>query len=145
MGRSFLAIFFGIIIAHIVIGSIEWVGYQVYPIPPDIDITDMNAVSEWVANLPIGSFFIVLLAWFLGTSAGTAWAARFEDHRPMLHACIVGGIMLALGIKNMQAFEHPLWFQVLGVLVFPAAIAAGHQLAKRPPESGPGPKAHTQH
>ena len=143
MGRSFLAIFFGIIIAHIVIGCVEWVSYQVYPIPPNIDINDMKAVSEWVASLPLGAFLFILLAWLLGTTAGTAWAARFEDQRPLLHAYIVGGIMLALGIANMQAIEHPIWFQVLGIIVFPIGTAAGHHLAKRPIDPGTRPETQT--
>ncbi|MCK6623004.1 MAG: hypothetical protein HUU32_18855 [Calditrichaceae bacterium] len=50
-----------------------------------------------------------------------------NQHR-VLHGMIVGGIMLLAGIVNMAMIPHPLWFWVVGVLIFLPAAYLGARL-----------------
>lgn len=131
MMRSILAVLAGVVVAGIVIAGVEYLGHLIYPPPPGLDPSDVESMKAMMADIPLGSLLFVLLAWALGSLAGGGVAARIAARSYLLHALIVGGIMLIGGVINMAMIPHPLWFWIVGVILFLPSAYAGARLAGR--------------
>ncbi|MPY91287.1 MAG: hypothetical protein GEU99_25675, partial [Luteitalea sp.] len=83
--RSLGAVFAGFVVGLLIILASEAVGNLFYPWPADLEPGDLDALRAHVASLPLGAFFFVLVAWVVGTVAGTWVGARFARRAPMLH------------------------------------------------------------
>jgi len=128
MMRSVLAVIAGVVAAGIIIALVEMAGQQIYPLPEGVNPADPESVKAAMANIPTGGLLFVLLAWALGSFGGGWLAARIATQSRVLHGIIVGGIMLLAGIVNMAMIPHPLWFWVVGVLIFLPAAYLGARL-----------------
>ena len=129
MGRSFIAVVLGCLVAGLVVAIIESIGYAVYPLPEGFDPKDMATVRAAMESMPAGAMRFVLFAWALGTLVGGGLAARIASRSPVTHALIVGALMMIAGIANMVTIPHPLWFWVVGVTLFLPSAYAGARLA----------------
>jgi len=66
-------------------------------------------VAGPIQTLPLGAFLMVLLAWALGTFAGSFVAARVACCAPIVHGMIISLLFLVAGIVNMLMIPHPVW------------------------------------
>jgi hypothetical protein len=115
MGKNIAAGVAGVLIAGGLVWLIEMIGHSVYPVPPEVDFSDIEALRDYIAGLPIGAFLFVGGGWFLGTLAGTMAACRIGTAKPQIFAMIVGGLMLVGTAFNLAVIPHPLWFAITGV------------------------------
>jgi hypothetical protein len=130
--RSVLAVLAGSIVAGILIALVEMLGHQIYAPPPGIDPTDPESLRTAMESMPVGALVAVLIAWAIGTFAGSWLAARIAGRAGLAHGMGVGLLMLAAGVANMLMIPHPVWFWCLGVAVFPlAAWLGGRMVAGR--------------
>ena len=136
--RSVLAVILGIVAAGLLIWVVEGVGHRVYPPPEGVDFHDPQAVAAIMEEIPLGALLFVLLAWGVGTLAGGWLAALVAGRSATLYALIVGAVMLAGGIMNRVMIPHPVWFWILGVLVFLPAAWLGARLAPAGRDQGGG-------
>jgi len=112
--RRILALPVGIVCASSLALVVESVGHRwFFRATPRFDTMTMD--------VPVGAFWMVLLAHTMGTFAG-AWVARRLGipHGRRL-GLLVGLFMLALAIANLLAFAHPAWFAVLDLVLIGAA------------------------
>ncbi|HJP30162.1 MAG TPA: hypothetical protein QGF95_06375 [Candidatus Latescibacteria bacterium] len=123
MIRALLGVFGGLALAMTMVFVLEGIGHQMYPPPADLDPTDREAFAAAVAAMPVMALVMVLIAYSLGTFAG-AWLAARVGGRPF-YAFLVGGVMTLAGMTNLIAVPHPLWFTIVGTLIFlPSAWVA---------------------
>ncbi len=127
--RSVLAVLVGAIVAGILIAVVEAIGHLVYPPPPGIDPTDPESLRTAIGSVPVGALVAVLVAWAIGTFAGSWLAARIAGRAGMAHGMVVGLLMLAAGVANMLIIPHPLWFWFPGVAVYPLTAWLGGRMA----------------
>ena len=137
MGRNAFAYIAGIMLAIIVVGGVEYIGHQVYPIPPDLDFDPANeaATRAYIDSLPIGAILTVAVAWWLGAFSGSVLAIRTGTQRPRNFAIVVSGMIFGGGIVNIALIPHPLWFTITalaGIVV--VAVAATYIGAALRPE-----------
>ena len=126
--RSVLTVLAGAIVAGILIAVVEAIGHHVYPPPPGIDPTDPESLRTAMESMPLGALVAVLLAWGVGTFAGSWLAARIAGRAGMVHGMVVGVLMLVAGVANMLMIPHPLWFWGAGVAVFPLTAWLGGRM-----------------
>lgn len=131
MMRSVLAVLAGLVVAGAVITLLEAAGHFVFPPPAGMDPANPESLKSAMRDMPAGALWTVLIAWALGSLAGGWVAARIATRSYLLHALIVGGIMLIGGIVNMAMIPHPLWFWVAGVIIFLPSAYAGARRAGR--------------
>jgi hypothetical protein len=131
MLRSVGAVVAGVILGGGVVFAVELLGGMLFPMPPGLDLNDPQALAVAMANAPLGALLFVLLAWAAGSLAGGWLAARLAGRAPHWHALIVGVLLLIAGIINLATLPHPLWFQVVSVLVFLPAAWLGGALGAR--------------
>ncbi|MDH5621333.1 MAG: hypothetical protein OEY74_04560 [Gammaproteobacteria bacterium] len=131
MGKNIAAGVIGVFVAVGLVWLIEMIGHAVYPPPPDIDFSDVDAVRHYLSTLPLGAFAFVGGAWFLGTLGGTMAASRIGSAAPRLFAMVVGGFVLAATAFNLAVIPHPLWFSIVGVAGILVAAWLGQFLSTR--------------
>lgn len=126
MLRSVVAVVSGVVLGGLVIGLVEAVGHQVFPLPEGVDPADPEALARVIGELPVGALLFVPLAWALGSVAAGWLAARIASRAQVAHAVIAGSLLLVAGVVNLAMIPHPTWLAVLGVAVFlPAAYFGG--------------------
>lgn len=129
MARKIIAVILGVVVANAVIMLLDMIGHQVYPVPADLDPTDLEAFGIYVESLPTGAFLFVLAGWGLGALFGGTLAAIVARVQPMLFVAIIGGLVLAGTIWTLFQIPHPMWFSITGILVVIVMTAAAGRLA----------------
>lgn len=129
--RSVVAIVTGLLVAFLVVMGAEGVNARIHPLPAGVDLSDTNAMKQFVASLPASGFLLVLAGWFLGALLGGWVAARVARRSPMAHSMIVAVLLLCGGVANMLMLPHPAWVWIVGLALFLLGGCAGGRLAKR--------------
>lgn len=127
MARLFAAVVLGLIVAFVISLGIELINSAFYPLPPGTADLDAAGKRAALATLPQRALVGVLVGWFVAAVAGSWVAVRIAkgDRRP---AWGLGLLLLVAAIANMNLFPHPLWFWVIGIVLYPVAIMLGIHL-----------------
>jgi len=131
MGRLVLAILGGALVAGLVVYLVEAGGQLMYPPPTGMDMTDRDAMSAYLSQLPTRAFVIVLAAWVLGALAGSWVAVRIAARAAVWPGLVIGGLLLLGVASNVMTIPHPVWMVVAALIAIPAAAYAGARLAVR--------------
>ena len=115
MARRIFGIIIGVICALLTLTIIERVAGQWLPEAGDNDLQRMLAV---------------LLAWFMGGLIGTWVATLMDPQRGPAPAIWVVVIMIALTLFYALDTDHPLWFDITGLLVYLPAAWLGIRSAR---------------
>lgn len=113
--RNIAAGFIGIITAGLLVWLVETIGHSVYPVPADLDFRDAEAVTAYVATLPMGALAFVAAAWFIGTLGGVLVACKIGASKPIVYAVVVGGFILLATAFNLATIPHPIAFSVIAI------------------------------
>lgn len=133
--KQIVAVVAGVVVAGLVIFGVEWMGHRLFPLPSDIDATDMESIKANAERIPAGAQMAVCLAWALGTLAGSFAATKIVkpnevgNWSPFRPALIVGLIMMAAAIVNLVSIPSPVWMWIAGLVVFLPAAMIGWRLA----------------
>ena len=127
--RSILAIIGGMLVAFVVIALIEVIGMRLYPPPAGMDPRDPESIRQPMANLPRAALLCLLVAYAAGSVAGGWVAARFAPSARLMHAMIVGGVLLGAGLMNLRTIPHPTWFWVSSIAIYLLGAWSGGRAA----------------
>jgi len=130
IGRSILAVAFGTVMAVIVLFGIGGLGMKVYPPPVAMDASNPEFESM-LKHVPLGVLLFALAGMVAGTFAGAGVAARLAPHKPVLHAIIVGVMLLAASFAILVRLPHLWWFATVNVLALLPAAYVGALAARR--------------
>ena len=130
IARSVSAVLVGFIPARIFIIGVEGVSEVLYPFPPGVDPSDMEACKAHVAQLPAVIFLIAVLGWGVGTFLSSWLATRLGTCRHRAHGIAVGSILFAAAVANMLMLPYPIWFWGLNLVVLPGSITMGSRLGR---------------
>ncbi|WP_449397689.1 hypothetical protein [Chryseobacterium wanjuense] len=128
MLRRILAVIAGIIVGSIGIWLIERVGHSLYPFPEGLKPTDIEGFKTYVENLPFMGKFIVILGYALGALLSGFVATKVANNNKPTAAIICGIIFMFFTIYNMVVLPTPIWFWVLGIVVW-GLVLVGYKLA----------------
>jgi MFS family permease len=131
MVKSILAVLTGLVVGFITIYLVELVSQQVYPLPAEVNLQDPEAMGTYMANAPAASLVLVLLAYALGSFLGGMVAARLATTKKMVHAIVVGVLLLLAGIANFYLLPHPIWFVISAVIIYPLMSFFGGAMGSR--------------
>ncbi len=123
MGKNILAVIVGIVTAMVVVGGIEWLSHQIFPVADGVDLASEEGMRDFVASLPVGAILMVGFAWMAGAFSGSYIAGRIGTLKPQYGSLIVTGLILAGSITNLLLIPHPLWFTVSAPI---AVIVSGY-------------------
>lgn len=132
--RSIVAVVLGFAVASAVMLVVETInGKILYPELGQLEagMTDPEQSRALLATAPAGAFLVVLIGWALGSFCGgfvATWIGKQPRYR---HALILGVLLTFAGIANNLMVPPPLWFWVVGLLVFIPAACAGARAVPR--------------
>nr|HEV7954208.1 hypothetical protein [Candidatus Acidoferrales bacterium] len=127
--RSISAILMGFITGFVVIVGCEFANLRLFPLPAGTDPEDAAAMNAALAAMPAKAMILVLVGWFIGTIGASFMAARFAGQFKSLHGMLMGLIFLGGAIMTMRQIHHPLWFWIIGIVIFFPAAIIGTSLA----------------
>jgi hypothetical protein len=127
--RSASAILVGFITGFVIIVGCEYANIRLFPLPQGIDPDDTAAMNAAMGAMPAKALILVLVGWAIGTIGASFMAARFATHFKSLHGLLMGLIFLGGAIMTMRQVHHPLWFWILGIVIFFPAAIVGSSLA----------------
>lgn len=118
MGRSVIAVLAGIVVGMITISVIQMLGHMIYEMPANLNVEDKVAMAAYMETIPVGSLLMVLLSYASGAFLGGLVAARIAMNKRILHAMIIGVLLLLAGIANFMMLPHPTWLLVGSLISF---------------------------
>lgn len=126
MPRKVLSVFAGLLAGFVVVYLVELVSNALYPMPDDLDTSDVESLKAYVASLPAPAFAIVWLAHFAGAFAAGLTCVLVSRDMWRVGPIILGILLLSFGATNLVMIPHPPAFAVADVLVYiPAALLGG--------------------
>lgn len=128
MLRILLAIVAGIIVGSICVWAVETLNHLVHPYPAGMKANDMEAFKDYIENLPFSGKLIVILGYALGAFVAGFIATKVSRNGKHTAAIICGIIFLSFTVYNMTVLPTPVWFWILGILVW-GLVLAGSKLA----------------
>lgn len=133
MGRTLLGIVAGLAAMFVVITAVQWLGAQLYPPPPGLDLRDQHGMAALIAQLPFAALAFVVVGWVLGAFVGGWVAARIGRDHPRAAAAVVGLAVVAGVVLMIVSIPHPLWMGALGLLLPVPVALLGARLARPKP------------
>ncbi len=127
MKRVF-AVVAGVMAGATAIGLIEWLSHKMYPLPGNIDPKDPEALRMLMHNMPLGALLMIILAWAAGAFIAGIITTLIVGQQALRPSLVAGTVLLLFGIINMMMLPHPIWFWILGILVFLPAAFIGHKI-----------------
>lgn len=128
MVRKILAVFAGVIVASICIWAIETLNHMMYPYPDGMKPNDMEGFKSYIETLPFLGKFMVIVGYAVGALISGFIATKISKDGKPTAAIICGIVFLVFTIYNMTVLPTPIWFWILGILVW-TLVLAGYKLA----------------
>ncbi|MDP9961802.1 hypothetical protein [Chryseobacterium lathyri] len=128
MLRRILAVPAGLIAGIICITIIEKIGHYLYPPPAGAGSGDMETMKEYVMQAPFMALFFVIIAYTVAAFVSGFTASKVADNGKHTSAAVCGAIFLFITIYMMFSLPTPVWFWILGILVW-GLVFAGSKLA----------------
>lgn len=128
MLKKILAVVAGIIVGSICVWAVETLNHMLYPYPEGMKPGDMEGFKNYIETLPFLGKFMVIIGYALGALVSGFIATKISKDGKPTAALICGIIFLVFTIYNMTVLPTPIWFWILGILVW-TLVLAGYRLA----------------
>ncbi|MCP1301863.1 hypothetical protein NK356_22055 [Chryseobacterium sp. S0630] len=128
MLRRILAVLVGLITGSVCITVVEKIGHALYPPPAQAEAGGMEALKVYVEQAPFMALFFIIIAYALAAIVSGFVASKISNNGKYTAAAICGIIFLLMTIYMMASLPSPIWFWILGILVW-GLVFVGHKLA----------------
>lgn len=128
MLRIILGAIVGIIAGSVCVWGVETINHILYPYPVGMKANDMEAFKLYIEKLPFLGKFLVIVGYAFGALVSGFVATKISKNEKPTAAIIGGLIFLSFTIYNMVVLPTPIWFWVLGILVW-GLVLVGYKLA----------------
>jgi hypothetical protein len=125
MVRNILAVVAGVITGSICIWLIETLNHILYPFPKGIKPNDIESFKSYVENLPFLGKFMVIIGYVVGAVVSGFVSTKIAKNGKLTSAAICGIIFMSFTIYNMTVLPTPVWFWVLGIVVWGLVFVGG--------------------
>lgn len=130
MIKKIAAVLAGIISAGFAVFLVQAIGQYFYPLPEGTDSADIEALKLYVQYAPFMALFFVIISYFFGALVSGFVSTKVANDGKLVYAAICAVFFLMASIYNMFMLPTPIWFWILGILVW-GFVFVGYQLAKK--------------
>jgi hypothetical protein len=124
--RIVLGIVVGIAIGVGIVMAGDWINHRLWPPPPDVQITNPEAIRDYMATAPVTSLLGLPATWTFAAFAGAFAGAKIAER--VWVGWISGGLLFAATCLNLAMIPHPLWMLIASVVLVPLAVWFGAKL-----------------
>ena len=119
MGKQVISVVVGVIAGMAAMMVVNYVSIIMYPVPDGLDMSNSEAMSNYIDQLPILAKLIVLISWMAGAFVGGLVAALIApEGKGRALAILVGALLMGGGIVNALSIPHPMWMLIIGLLLY---------------------------
>ena len=132
MGRKILAVIVALVVAIAIIMISQMLTTLAVQPPSSVLMGDAEAMREYMAKMPGVVFAIVCIGYAIASFAGGFIVAKMSRQQGSATAlAVIVGVVLTLShIANVSMRPHPLWFIIVGLLIFIPISIVGHRFAR---------------
>lgn len=130
MKRNIISVVVGLVSAIVVFVIAETINSSLHPVPQTLDYNDSVVVKVFYDNQPVTLWLLVLVGWIIG-SVLCGFLIKLISKNENKKLPIIAGIILTLSaIANFFSLPHPMWFIIIGLIIFIPSTLVGHQSYK---------------
>ena len=129
MLRTVLGVLAGLVVAMLLIFVLEFIGMAMFPPPPGMALQNEADLARLVAESSIGKKAWVVFGWAFASLVGGWLAALISRRHRRIAALAVAVFIVAGTLMNAMVIPHPMWMNVLGVLLPVPLALLGAKLA----------------
>lgn len=126
--RVILGIVIGIAVGVGLVMIGDWVNHRLWPPPADVQLTNPEAIREYMATAPMTSLLGLPVTWTVAAFAGAFAGAKVGGR--VWAGWVAGGALCAATGLNLLLIPHPLWMLVASVILVPLAAWLGAKQGK---------------
>lgn len=130
MKRNVISVIVGLAAAIVIFLIAETINTSLHPAPENLDLNDSMAIKSFYDMQPISFWFLVLAGWALGSFLCGLLIKWISKNGNKTLPVIAGSILTISAIANFILLPHPVWFIVVGLIIFIPSTLAGHKLYK---------------
>lgn len=128
--RNFASVIIGIVVGGLVVFIIERAGHDMFSVYNNVpDMAETEAFVNFIANLPLKAFLLLIFAHCTGTVVASFLATFLSGHSRPIPAIAVGVLMLSGGVINLISIPHPVWFQISEIIIYLPAALIGYKIS----------------
>lgn len=102
------------------------INHRLWPPPPDVQVTNPEALREYMATAPIASLLGLPVTWTFAALAAAFAAAKIANR--VWAGWIAGALIFAVTCLNLVFIPHPLWMLIAAIVFVPLAAWFGGKL-----------------
>lgn len=110
VGRRNFGVTIGIVTGLLVNMIIVQVGMMVYPPPADLDLNDIEAMTEMIAVMPLGQLMFTYVGHLAQAGVGSIAGCLSNRQTAGRTGMLVGGVTAMFCMLNLLTVPHPSWF-----------------------------------
>ena len=104
----------------------DWINHQLWPPPPEVQVTNPEAIRAYMQVAPVTSLLGLPVTWTIAAFAAGFAAAKIGART--WAGWIAGGLMFAATLANLMMIPHPLWMLLAALVFVPLAAWFGARL-----------------
>jgi hypothetical protein len=125
--KNILSTVLGVISGLFIIFTLEVLSHIIYPLPPGINIDDIEALKAFTSKAPSIVFILLVVSYATASLTGGLIASSMAPANKMAKAITVGGILMGLGAYNLFMIPHPVWTIIISIFLFiPCSYLGGY-------------------
>lgn len=122
-------ILLGSIVALIIIYFVEDFGHIFFPLPKNFDSMNHEHMAKYIRRVPIEALSFPLISYTIGSFAGGIVANLLS--KKMKISLLVGFVITFITFLMLLYIPHPIWFNVVALLLPLPASYFGGSLGKK--------------
>ena len=127
VGKRNFGVTIGIVTGIIANMLVLQIGMMVYPIPAGLDTNDVDAMTTFVATMPLGQLLFTYGAHVTQAGVGSLVGCLSNRQTASRTGLLVGGITAMFCMMNLMMLPHPMWFWS----ELPVALGLGWGIGRR--------------
>lgn len=124
--RIILGVVIGVAVGLGVVMAGDWINHRLWPPPPEVQVTNPEAIRDYMATAPMTSLLGLPVTWTIAAFAASFAGAKIGAR--LWTGWIAGGLIFAATCLNLVMIPHPLWMLVSAIVLVPAAAWFGAKL-----------------
>lgn len=124
--RIILGVVIGVALGFALVMAGDYVNHRLWPPPADLQITNPEAMRDYMATAPVTSLIGLPVTWTFAALAAAFAAAKIGDR--VWAGWIAGALIFAATCLNLALIPHPLWMLIAALVFVPAAAWFGARL-----------------
>jgi hypothetical protein len=126
-----LAAIVGIAIAFTIVFLSDQLSSTLYPVPPELDSGNLQALGEHIAALPLAAYLMVIGGRVIATFIGTVVASQIGKAQSWVYPTVVGGFVFAATTAVVIAIPHPHWLSAVLLTSILVSAWLARQIARK--------------